>query len=623
MIKLYFSDTNLPEGLDLAARVREVTLCSDGIPVKAKKIEKGLSVCGADGVYTIGYSEKALFFRAFALLVGHLEQGKTEFLVEETPVFTLCSTMVECSRNAVPKVERLEELFAIMAMMGYNGVMLYTEDTYQVDGYPWFGYRRGRYSKEELKHLDQVAQSLGLEMIPCIQTLAHLKTALRWNWTDGMRDNPDILLIGEERTYDLIDAMFKSLRDCCSSKYIHIGMDEAHEVGRGAYLDQNGWQDRFETMSSHLKRVCQLAKKYSFEPMMWSDMFFRMGSKTKAYYDPQAEIPENISQMLPPELSMVYWDYFGVTDARYRNMIRAHKKLNRPLIFAGGVWKWRGMAPNNALTFETTRHALNICKQEGVNKVVATMWGDDGAEISQYAILLGMQFFAEFNFRADPALEDVVKQFNLCTGLSGEDQLKLAIDDFDSSSETTMRYAISKQILYSDIMQGLMDKHLEELGLEGWFEQKQQALATVGSDLPRLYNYYKVLIDLLKDKWNLGIRLRSAYKAGSTAELAACADICGGLASKYKAVRDAAYSWWMWENKPQGFEMFDLRLSGMAGRCESTEKRVCQYLNGEIAKLEELEDETLYFDPNRKGMMPHEAKFRKVFSSAAEFGVYI
>ena len=622
MVKLYFSDP-VPQGIRLAARVRKVTLCDGGIPVKVRKIEKGLTVSGAAGVYTIGYSETATFFRAFALLTGHLEQGETEFLIEETPAFTLCSTMVDCSRNAVPKVERLEELFATMAMMGYNGVMLYTEDTYEVDGYPWFGYRRGRYSKEELKYLDQVACSLGLEMIPCIQTLAHLKTALRWSWTDGMRDNPDILLIGEERTYHFIEAMFKTLRESCSSKHIHIGMDEAHDVGRGAYLDKNGWQDRFKTMCSHLNRVCALAEKYGFEPMMWSDMFFRMGSKKKIYYDPEAQIPADISDMLPKNVSMVYWDYYGITDDRYTGMIRAHDQLNRPLIFAGGIWKWRGMAPNNALTFETTRHALSICRQEGVQDVVATMWGDDGAEVSQYAILLGMQFFAEFNFRENPTMDEVLKQFLLCTGLSGEDQLRLSIDDFDTSSEPTMRYALSKQILYSDITQGLMDKHFKELGLNGWFEQKLADIQSVGTDLPLLYDYYKVLLPILKDKWNLGIRMRSAYTTGNRAELDSCADLCGQLAEQYKALRNAAYNLWMWENKAQGFELYDLRLSGMAGRCESTQKRLRQYLDGEIDRLEELEEETLYFDESRIGSMPHTCVFRKVFSAAAEFGVYL
>ena len=39
-----------------------------------------------------------------------------------------------------------------MSLMGQNRCMLYTEDTYEVDGYKYFGYLRGKYSKEELKN---------------------------------------------------------------------------------------------------------------------------------------------------------------------------------------------------------------------------------------------------------------------------------------------------------------------------------------------------------------------------------------------------------------------------------------------------------------------------------------
>lgn len=610
-------------GLELCARVRGFSLEDDGLRVQVRKIEKGLSVSGADGAYIIGYSENHTFFRALALLVGHLEQGKTTVAVQEDCAFDLCGGMIDCSRNAVPRVERLEELFATMAMMGMNCVMLYTEDTYEVEGYPYFGYRRGRYSAEEMKHLDHVAQSLGMDMIPCIQTLAHLKTALRWGWADAIKDNPDILLIDEEQTYTFIEAMFKSLRDCCSSKRIHIGMDEAHEVGRGMFMDKNGYQNRFEIMCRHLNRVCQIAEKYGFEPMMWSDMFFRMGSKRKIYYDPEAAMPESIAQMIPPNVSMVYWDYYGVTDDRYRDMLRAHEQLGSPVVFAGGVWKWRGMAPNNALTFETTQHALSVCRQEGVKQVVATMWGDDGAEVSQYAILLGMQYFAEFNYSEDPTLEQVLEKFRLCTGLSGEEQLALSIDDYDERA-VSVRCALSKQILYGDITQGLMDKHLEGFDLNRWYDQKLYALERIsGSQLSLLYGYYKTLVPLLKDKWDLGIRMRKAYKEENRQVLSDCAAVCGSLAQQYRVLRDKAFDLWMWENKPQGFELFDLRLSGMAGRCESTQKRLQAYLDGGIDRLEELEEEILYFDPQREGLMPHACFFRKVFSTATEFGVYI
>ena len=73
----------------------------------------------------------------------------------------------------------------------------------------------------------------------------------------------------------------------------------------------------------------------------------------------------------------------------------------------------------------------------------------------------------------------------------------------------------------------------------------------------------------------------------------------------------------------QGFELYDLRLGGMSGRCESIQKRLCQYLDGETDRLEELEEETLYYDESRMGSMPHHCFFRKVFSATAEFGVYI
>ena len=157
---------NMSAGLALCAKIRGFCLDDDGVCVTAQKIEKGLSVSGDQGVYTVGYCQKSDFFRAIALLAGHLEQGKTAVLIREAGNFELCGGMIDCSRNAVPRVERLEELFATMAMMGMNCVMLYTEDTYEVEDYPYFGYRRGRYSAQELQHLDQVARSLGLDMIP-------------------------------------------------------------------------------------------------------------------------------------------------------------------------------------------------------------------------------------------------------------------------------------------------------------------------------------------------------------------------------------------------------------------------------------------------------------------------
>ena len=55
-----------------------------------------------------------------------------------------------------------------MALMGMNLGMMYTEDTYEVPGQPYFGYQRGRYTYEELHALDDYADMLGIEQM-CIR----------------------------------------------------------------------------------------------------------------------------------------------------------------------------------------------------------------------------------------------------------------------------------------------------------------------------------------------------------------------------------------------------------------------------------------------------------------------
>ena len=149
--------------------------------------------------------------------------------------FSSFGVMVDCSRNAVMTVAELKKFITLISRMGYNQVQLYMEDTYEVEGEPFFGYLRGKYSKEELRELDDFAYDLGVELVPNVQTLAHMATFIRWR--ANLKDIYDILLVDDERVYDLIERAVKSLRECFRTKKLHIGMDEAHNLGRGRYLD--------------------------------------------------------------------------------------------------------------------------------------------------------------------------------------------------------------------------------------------------------------------------------------------------------------------------------------------------------------------------------------------------
>lgn len=99
-----------------------------------------------------------------------------------------------------------------MAKLGLNQLLLYTEDTYEVPGLPYFGTYRGRYSQEEIRQLDDYAYQFGIELVPCIQTLAHLRNALKWPMGQELKDSADILLVGSEKVYDFIRQLLTSVK---------------------------------------------------------------------------------------------------------------------------------------------------------------------------------------------------------------------------------------------------------------------------------------------------------------------------------------------------------------------------------------------------------------------------
>lgn len=197
-------------------------------------------------------------------------------------VFRHFGVMLDCSRNAVMRPEAVCRFLDTIVPLGYNTLMLYTEDTYEIDGQPYFGHGRGRYSREELKRIDAYAASKGVELIPCIQTLAHLNALMQWPVYCAIRDTDDILLAEDERVYALIDSMFATLAECFTSRTVNVGMDEAHNLGLGRYLEQHGYENRTEILLRHVQRVAGIAEKYGFTMCMWGDMFFRLAGDKQA-----------------------------------------------------------------------------------------------------------------------------------------------------------------------------------------------------------------------------------------------------------------------------------------------------------------------------------------------------
>lgn len=505
--------------------------------------------------------------------------------------FKTFGVMIDMSRNAVMSMDGLKRFLTLLKKMGYNCVMLYTEDTYEVDGEPYFGYMRGRYSKNEMKEIDAFAASLGMTVIPCIQTLAHLNAIFRWNTVQ--RDCDDILLVDDERTYELIDHMFSTLSECFTSRKIHIGMDEAHMLGRGKHLDKHGYESVNTIMKRHLERILKIAEKYNYELMFWSDMYFRPWNNG-AYSIPKCEMPKEIVESIPEAVIPVYWDYYKTTESAYSDMIENHKQLSDKTWFAGGSWCWYGLIPYNRFTLQSMLPAINACKKHGIKDVIFTMWGDDGAECSHFSQLPSLFYLAEYA-KGNTDEASIKKKFKKLCGIDFDEFMQIDCPN-DVIEYTGRPRNPSKYMLYSDYFNDYLDYTVME-GAGAKYKTYSELLRTTAKK-SRRYGYVfdtaSKLCDVLEIKYELGLRTRLAYESGNKELLRQLAEHeYVEVEKRLKAFVKSFEKQWMSDNKPHGFDVQHLRLGGLIYRTAACRQRILDYVNGRLERIDELDEALL------------------------------
>lgn len=576
----------------------------DGIVLYSKKTEiKGIKVIYKDNTATILYSEKAFFFRGLGLLT-ELINSNTYTELSETPSHESLGPMLDCSRNGVLSVSAIKKMVNHIALMGHNMLMLYTEDTYYLENEPYFGYMRGRYSHEEIREIDSYCSLFGIELIPCIQALAHLGEMLKWSVYDNIRDLWDILLVDEPKTYEFLEKCIRTCSEIFTSRHINLGMDEAWMLGQGKYLTRHGLVPKSEIMKKHLKKVSELCDKYGFSPMMWSDMFFLSDAdgNPRDRYDFKTSLPKDIYDVPPKNMTLIYWDYYNGDKSIYDGVIEMHQKFNNEVCFAGGAWKWVGFAPLNHYSFTRSRLAAMSCFEHNIKRVIITAWGDNGCECPFFSILPTFQLYAEACFTGSMDYDTISKRFKTCVkGFLDDfmmlDMPQLPAGNFDSPRDDNP----AKYLVYSDPLIGLADKHVGE-NYSANYNNYAIYLKKASARNPNwkyLFDNSSALCEFLSNKVDLSILLKKAYDSNNIKDII---EIRKGKLENTLKTLDAFYetfrTQWYAENKTFGYEVIDLRLGGLRSRILSAMRRLDDYIEGRIDSIPELEEERLRFDCN-------------------------
>ncbi|MBQ8685743.1 MAG: beta-N-acetylhexosaminidase, partial [Clostridia bacterium] len=551
--------------------------------------ERGVEVVAQTGGNKVEYDGKTLRIyhknkRSFVFLLfvaSAWKEGEARSFVCKDDFDDLC-LLHDLSRNCVKTVETLKEFMRMLVLTGYDSIQLYMEDVYEIPEEPYFGYKRGRYAQEELSELVEYAERIGLECVPAVQTLAHLNCIARWErFSRRIIDFGDILLADEEETYELIENMFKSLRASFTTDKINIGMDEAHMVGLGKYLDKHGYTDRSSIIVRHLKRVCEIAEKYGFtRPMMWNDMFIRLANQGR--FETPDRAPEEIVKLIPENISLAGWNYYSLDKGFYIDMLKMQKMFGRNVYFAGGVNNWHGITPQNKFALKQTEVAMQACRDMRVRNYILTSWGDDGGECSPFASLPAIAF-AGANARGVQGYKSL---FYTMTGIRYCDFLTLDLPN-DVSEKSVAFTQLSKYMLYNDCFLGLMDSTVKA-GDKEPFKGYAKTLARHAKKAKwgYLFRTQQRLAELLYIKYDLGVRTRKAYTERDTATLRALAENdYERLIKKAAAFYEVAKYQWHAESKPHGFEVQDYRMGGLRQRIVHLRERLTEYLDGKLARL--------------------------------------
>ncbi len=585
---------------ELPAELRELlATLAEEYPLSAQADENARRVryvpaAGGEGRIVRAGREATVHYTSLAqaarftgtLLAGLPEAGE----YRETCPFSTFGALICAAHGKVFTVEQVQRWLRRLALMGYNLAMLYTDDTYEVPGEPFFGYLRGRYTAEELGAIDAYAARLGIELVPAIQALGHLTQLFQWPAYRAVADTKSVILANEPKSYELIEKMILAWKQATRCRRIHLGMDEAHDLGRGVFLDRHGYERGFEIFNRHLAKVVEICARHGLKPLIWSDMYFKLGSPTgQDYYSKDIRIPDEVKAQIPAAAQLVYWDYYHADPEFYRDWIARHRALAGEPMMASGVWNWGTFWHHAANTEKNAGACIEACRQTQLAELVFATWGDDGSYCDFDSALAGLAWCADKAFApADPQPEVLEKRFAAVCGAS---YMALRLASELESGPLATAGIMWDYPLYNVYLHNARSVRRIDLRAEAErFERLAADLAMFAEDRAAGdLDHARRLAGYLALRLRLGEELATAWAAQDRTALAGVRDRLPEVVRLTEEVGLSFRRQWLTRCKPFGLEVIQLRLAGVAEGYRELARRLGEFLAGDCATLPELD----------------------------------
>ena len=143
-------------------------------------------------------------------------------------------------KGAPPKIQYLLRIVPLIRQWGATGILVEYEDTFPFKDGLSFISREHCYSSEDIRALQDVTKTEGMEFIPLVQTFGHLEFVLKHKehaYLREVKENPMSICPSNEDSLPLIKILIEQIMSEHEDlSFLHIGGDEVRNFGSFYYV---------------------------------------------------------------------------------------------------------------------------------------------------------------------------------------------------------------------------------------------------------------------------------------------------------------------------------------------------------------------------------------------------
>jgi hexosaminidase len=299
--------------------------------------------------------------------------------VRDRPALATRGVMLDVSRCRIPTMAELRRVAHELAALKCNHLQVYTEHTFAYAGHEdaWRGW--DPFTPAEVRELDSLCRSLGIELAANQNCFGHLRHWLElpayahlaethgdWMFDVWPRSGPFSLCPTDPRSLEFVEGLLGRLLPCFSGPLVNIGCDEAYDIAYGRSAQAVRRHGRGRVYAAFVAQVALVARRLGKRPMFWADIALSH--------------PECLSA-LPDDMIALAWGYEH--DAPFERWCHAltdpqRESGPREAWVCPGTSSWRSIGGRRAERRGNIDAAAAAGVACGAPGMLICDWGDSG-----------------------------------------------------------------------------------------------------------------------------------------------------------------------------------------------------------------------------------------------------